>query len=187
MVLDLVGFWFPFFISADIVIVLGLVVRRHKTSRAGLARYVGLVLWISIFSDVLFQYSPDRINLTQNLSLVLILVSTFSYGVLFYRKRTIIESVFECYVIGVYAEILTDFARSYIIVPPLATVYWGGAGMNDLIFTLGYYMAMAYVPSAVILSVINSLGRRNPWAFIQKLIGKRAVDWLSKKYPQPVY
>ncbi len=132
VVLDLVGFWFPFFVAADIVIILGYRIRRH-ISRMGLAKYVGLVLWISMLTDLLFLRSGNSEGLPQSSARLLILVSTLSYGVLFYRSKPVISSAFECYVVGVYAEILSDFEVIHNpsrLLPSL--LGWGGNQRSNL-------------------------------------------------------
>ena len=179
VVLDLVGFWFPFFVSADIVVILGFRLRKHRITRLGLIKYVGLILWISIITDILFLGSGNRAGLPQGSVPFLILLSTLSYGVLFFRSKPVLSSVFECYVVGVYAEILSDFARSFIVPVSFSPVYWGGDGINDLIFQLGYLMAILYLPSALIPTLIYAVDRRKLGIFIEKLIGKRALDWGS--------
>jgi len=183
VVLDLVGFWFPFFVAADIVAWLGFRIRR-RISRAGLAKYIGLILWISIVTDVLFLVSGNQVGLSQSSARLLIIMSTLSYGVLFYRSRPVISAAFECYVVGVYAEILSDFARSYIIPASFSPVYWGGAGVNDLIFQLGLLMAILYLPSTLIPTLVYAVTRRKLDSinfFAEKLIGKRALEWALKK------
>lgn len=186
VVLDLVGFWFPLFVAADIVIILGYRIRRH-ISRMGLVKYVGLVLWISILTDLLFLQSGNSEGLPQSSARLLILASTLSYGVLFYRSKPVISSAFECYVVGVYAEILSDFARSYIVPAAFSPVYWGGAGTNDLIYQLGLLMGLLYLPGALIPTFGYAVIRKNTNIFIEKLIGKQALEWLLRKYPQTIH
>ena len=186
VILDLIGFWFPFFVAADIVAWLGYRIRRH-ISRVGLAKYAGLILWISILTDVLFIASGNPVGLSQSSAQLLIIVSTLSYGVLFYGTRPVISAAFECYTVGVYAEILSDFARSYIIPTSFSPVYWGGAGVNDLIFQLGFLMAILYLPSVLIPTFVYAVLRRKSNSvsfFIEKLIGKAALEWALKKRSQ---
>jgi hypothetical protein len=85
-------------------------------------------------------------------------------------------------VIGVYGEILSDFTRSYIVPVGFSPVYWGGAGVNDLIFQLGFLMAILYLPTTLIPTFAYAITKRNLNLFIEKLIGKQALEWLSRKY-----
>lgn len=165
---------------------LGFRIRRH-ISRVDLAKYAGLILWVSILTDVLFVASGNPVGLSPSSARLLIIVSTLSYGVPFCRSRPIISATFECYVVGVYAEILSDFAKSYIIPASFSPVYWGGAGVNDLIFQLGLLMAILYLPSALIPTFVYAVLRRKLGYvsfFIEKLIGKGALEWALKKRSQ---
>ena len=181
VILDLIGFWIPFIISADIVIALGLIIRRHRITVVGLAKYVGLILWVAILTVIFFLVSGNKAGIPQSYSFLIIIISTLSYGGLFYRSRAIFSSVLECYVVGVYAEILSDFARTFIVPVSFSPVYWGGYGTGDLIFQLGLWMGFLYLLGGVILASIYAIIKRNLNTFIEKLIGRRLLDWMRKK------
>lgn len=78
-------------------------------------------------------------------------------------------------------------SRSYIIPVAFSPVYWGGAGTNDLIYQLGLLMGLLYLPSALIPTFSYAIIRRNANIFIEKLIGKQALEWLLRKYPHPIH
>ena len=80
VILDLIGFWIPFIISADIVIALGLIIRRHRITVVGLAKYVGLISWVAILTVVLFLVLGNKERIPQSYSFLIIVISTLSYG-----------------------------------------------------------------------------------------------------------
>jgi hypothetical protein len=179
--IEVVGFGFPVLVAS--LVALGVAAsRRFRITRESLLGYLGLTMVICILSVALVELSPtgDRLNIPRTWSAALTIVSAAAYGILFFRKRSIVIGCVECYPIGVYSMALSDVIRSYVVPVNLPVVYWGANGFGDLVFQFGLYMAMLYYVGTLLPSVLYSISLRNTYS-AEKLVGREALQWLTRK------
>ncbi len=143
-----IGFWIPLLASSFIVA--ALIWRRGtRISRRSAISYAALALGIALVGVTLFVISPDSASLAipPAWSQVFTFVAAVCYFLLFRGRGPRLSGWPECYVVGTYSMILVDAVRTYLIPLPVAlsTVYWGGNGMNDLVFQFGWYMGTMFL------------------------------------------